>query len=68
MSTSKKIKQLMIERDKSVKDIAAVLGIAPQSLSNKLYRDSFTYDDVVKIADALNADVCIITRDSGKRF
>ncbi len=68
MSAAKRIKMLLIERDKSVKDIAAVLEIAPQSVSNKLYRDSFTFDEVVKICNFLDADVQIITRDTHKAF
>lgn len=68
LSAAKRIKMLLIERDKSVKDIAAVLGIAPQSVSNKLYRDSFTFDEVVKICDFLDADVQIVTRDTHKTF
>lgn len=68
MGAAKRIKMLLIEQGKSVKDVAAVLGIAPQSVSNKLYRDSFTFDEVVKICDYLEADVQIITRDTHKVF
>ncbi len=68
MSASKVIKQIMIERGKGVKELAESLGIAPQSMSNKLYRDSFSYEEVIKIADILNCDVKIITRDGGKMF
>ncbi len=68
LSAAKRIKMLLIERDKSVKDIAAVLEIAPQSVSNKLYRDSFTFDEVVKICNFLDADVQIVTRDTHKTF
>ena len=58
----------MIERSMSVKDLAEKLGIIPQSMSNKIYRDSFSYDEVVKIADILDCDVQIVTRDSRKTF
>lgn len=68
LGAAKRIKMLLIERGKSVKDIAAVLGIAPQSVSNKLYRDSFTFDEVVSICESLGADVRIITRDTNKEF
>ena len=68
MSAAKRIKQLMIERGMSVKHVAAELGIAPQSLSNKLCRDSFTFDEVCKIAEFLGSDVQIITRDTKKVF
>ena len=52
--------------------LRALLGqlvqCAPQSVSNKLYRDSFTFDEVVSICESLDADVRIITRDTNKEF
>ena len=68
MGAAKRVKMLLIEQGKSVKDIAAILDIAPQSMSNKLYRDSFTFEEIVKICDYLGADVQIITRDTHKVF
>lgn len=68
MGAAKRIKMLLIDQGKSVKDVAAVLGIAPQSMSNKLYRDSFTFDEVVKICDYLGADVQIVVRSTSKIF
>jgi len=68
MGASKAIKQLMQEKGISVKELSAMLGITPQSMSNKLYRDTYSYDEVLKIADLLNCDVKIIMRDTGKAF
>lgn len=68
MPVSKIIKQIMLERNIGVKDLAEKLGIAPQSMSNKLYRDSFSYNEVEKIADILNCDIKITTRDTNKSF
>ena len=68
MSAGKIIKQVMLERNVSVKDLAGKLGIEPQSVSNKLYRDSFSYKEVEKIADILDCDVPLITRDTKKIF
>ena len=68
MGASKVIKQIMQEKKISVKDLAAELGINAQSMSNKLYRDKFSYDEVVNIANILNCDVKIIMRDTGKEF
>lgn len=68
MGGTKIIKQLMIERDVTVKLLAEKLGIQAQSMSNKLYRDSFSYDEIVKIADILDCDVKVITRDTNKEF
>jgi len=68
MSASKIIKQLLIEREMSVKDLADKLEVLPQSMSNKLYRDSLSFSEMVKIANLLNCDVKVITRDSAKEF
>ena len=65
---AKVIKQIMYEQNVSVSQLASALGIQPQSLSNKLYRDSFSFDDVVRIADILGSDVKITIRETGKEF
>ena len=50
-------------------DLANVLGMTKQSFSNKMARDTFTLDDVIKIAEFFNMKVilqgeneCIINR------
>jgi predicted XRE-type DNA-binding protein len=68
MGASKAIKQLMQEQNMSVSQLASALGIQAQSMSNKLYRDSFSFDEVVRIADILGSDVKLIVRESGKEF
>ena len=52
----------------TLKELAEKLNIEHQSMRTKLYRDKFSYEEIIKIADILNADVRIITRDSGKQF
>ncbi len=68
MSASKVIKQIMVERDLSVKDLALEMNIKPQVLSNKLYRDTFTYNDYIKIVNLLGCTVQTITNDTRKVF
>jgi len=68
MGAAKIIKQLMFEQNVSVGQLASELGVQPQSMSNKLYRDTFTFDEVVRIANILGSDVKIIIRESGKEF
>lgn len=68
MAAAKIIKQLLIERHMTVKDLAEKMGIKAQSMSNKLYRDSFSYEEVIQIADILDCDVKVITRDTNKEF
>lgn len=68
MGAAKIIKQLLIEREKSVNELAAFFGLTPNGMSSKLYRDKFSFEDVVRIADFLDCDVKIITRDTKKEF
>lgn len=56
MSMSKKIKQLLIEKNTSITNLAKSLGTTPQNLTNKLSRDNFTYTDLQKIAEALGCE------------
>ena len=50
---SKKIKQLLIEKDTSISQLAALLGTKPQNMTNKLTRDNFTEKDLQEIARVL---------------
>lgn len=64
MSASTTIKKILLDKKISVKELAEKLGMKPQVLSNKLYRDTFTYCDYVKIANILDCDVKTISKDS----
>ena len=68
MGASKAIRQVMIERNIGIKELASLLDIQTQSMSTKLYRDNFSYNEVEKIANFLNCDLVLITRDSNKQF
>lgn len=68
MAGAKIIKQLLSERNVNVNELAKALGIKPQSMSNKLYRDNFSFEEMCIICDILNADLKAITRDSQKEF
>ncbi len=69
MSASKVIKQIMVETDTSVKDLATMLGMkSSQVLSNKLYRDTFTFEDYVKIANLLGCTVQTVVDSNGKIY
>lgn len=54
MSMSKRIRQLLIEKDTSITKLAELLGTKPQNITNKLSRDNFTENDLIEIAKALN--------------
>ena len=54
----KEIQKLMIEKDKSNKELADYMGISPQALSKKRRGLSkWTIDDAVKICDFLQIEV-----------
>ena len=68
MAGAKISKQLLDERNVSVNELAEKLNIKSQSMSNKLYRDSFSFQEMCSICNILNADLKAITRDSQKEF
>lgn len=40
-------------------DLAKVLGMTKQSFSNKMQRDTFTVEDMIKISEYLNMQVVL---------
>lgn len=68
MGATKQIKQVMIEKNIKVSELAEKIGMKPQPLSTKLYRDTMSYNDVEKIAAALGCDVKIVDRETGREF
>ena len=69
MSATKVIKQIMIEKEISVKTLAEMMGLSStQILSNKLYRDTFTYQEYITIVRLLGCTVQTVTNDTGKVF
>ncbi len=68
MSGAKIIKQIMTEKNITVKQLAEMLDIKPQSMSNKLHRDNFTFEEMAQIADLLNCRIRVIMNDTGKEF
>ena len=53
MSMAKKIRQLLIEKDTNITQLASLLHTKPQNITNKLSRDNFTEKDLVEIAKVL---------------
>lgn len=68
MDCKKVIKQLLIERGLTVSDLAEALNMQPQSLRNKLNRNSYSVADFVAMLDALDADLIAVARGSGQTF
>ena len=61
------IKRLMRKSNCSVQDLAQVLGIKPQSLSTKLYRDRFSFQEVQMIVYLLDSEV-VVYKDQQRMY
>jgi DNA-binding Xre family transcriptional regulator len=68
MAGSTIIKQVLIERGMNIKELAEKLDIKHQSMRNKLYRDAFSFEEMMKIMNVLECDLQIVTRDTNKTF
>ena len=68
MNGTKIIKQLMIERDIGIVQLAELLNIKPQSARNKLNRNSFTLCEYEKCINALGAELQVVTKDTNKVY
>lgn len=68
MSGSKTVRQVMLDTDTSVKAIAEALQQQPQSVSNRLFRDSWRLDTFKEWLDAMGADVVIKVKSTGHTF
>lgn len=60
MAISNKIKSLLKLKGKNNAGLAGHLGISVQALSNKLYRDSFSAADLIKVSAFLGVELAFI--------
>jgi len=70
--SGKIVKHLLVDKGMAVKDLAEKMGIEgdnkAQVLSNKIYRNSFSYAEMVDIAKILQCEIKIIASDTGKNY
>ena len=52
---------------KKTGEVAEHLGISSQALSNKLYRSSFTAEDLIKIAASLGCKLAFVSEDTDEQ-
>lgn len=64
MTVSSKIKSLLKMQNAEHSALAEHLGISKQAFSNKLYRGSFSAQDLIIIADFLKCDLSFIVGES----
>jgi len=60
MAVANKVKAFLKIKGKDTAALADYLQISKQALSNKYYRDSFSAEDLIKIADFLKCDLAFI--------
>lgn len=70
MSTSKKIRIAMINKNISLNELAEKVETSSQNLNNKFRRDNLSENDIRNMADALGYDVKIslIDRETGEEI
>lgn len=62
MNGSQVIKQLMLESNININKLAELLEIKPQSVRNKLSRNSFTLAEFEKVISLLNAELQVVSK------
>ena len=63
MSFSNKLKSILSVTGHKPADLAECLGISVQSVRNKIFRGSYSVDDLLKIFDYLECEVTVKTKD-----
>ena len=66
MTTREVLSAILLTAGKSQADVAAMMGWSPQSLSQRLVRDTLRSDDFLKIVELLGIEVTFTVKDSGK--
>ena len=66
MAISSKIKGMLNFKGKKIYELAEYFNISAQAMSNKFNRDSFSAEDLIKIADFSNCKLALIIDDDQK--
>lgn len=66
MAVTEKIKALLSIKGKKNVELAAHLGISPQSMQNKFNRGSFSAEDLIKISEFLDCTLAFDVDGSQK--
>lgn len=57
LSMSMKIRELLKEKNMTIKELSSRIGRTNQNMANKLKRDNFSMNELIEIADALDCDL-----------
>lgn len=66
MNGSKVIRMLLEEKEMSIQDLAELLEIQPQSMRNKLTRNSFSLKEFDRIIELLGAELVTVSPSGNK--
>lgn len=66
MSIANKVKGLLSSNGKDHAGLANALGISNQALSNKFYRDSFSAEDLITVADYVGCELAFLSAGGSK--
>lgn len=68
MPVSDKVRALLALRGKRQADLAAHFGMKPQSMNNKIKRDSWSAEDLIKVAEFTGSRVAFVLDDDQKIY
>jgi len=65
LSMSIKIRELLKEKNMTIKELSTLIGRSNQKMANKLKRDNFSMNELIEIAEALDCtlDVNFIDKE-----
>ena len=66
MSVTRKVKSLLVVKNMTVKELAERLNISSGALNVKLYRGSFSAEDLIRISLCMDCELAINIDDSRK--
>jgi len=68
LSMSAKIREILKDRNMTIKELSTRIGRTNQNMANKLKRDNFSINELLEIAEALDCtlDVKFIMNDTKK--
>lgn len=68
MGIAKNIKIAMLDKGIKTSDLSALIGLDSNVLSVKLSRDNLNNSSMEQIANALECDICLVDRKTGKIY
>ena len=65
---SKLVKMVMLETGMTLRELAGLYGMKPQSMANKMHRDYWAFADLQKALNCMGAELAVHMKKSGKLF